>query len=386
MISVDPNSMVEFITYLVEASGLFTVLTDRTIQNNKTRELVTFDVANKVKAPLRIFKEGDPVQGYAYLQPFREYSTNSHARKWFYDLCTDTPIIILKDLMIKAAELAAAKDTTNQDSLEIINKILDKTDKTTADEIRKIAISELGAIYYNKTKKEASFNLYHLGPSIRKAYPKIREKTWDVIEILISSFLEDDNLDPEAIIAYTATLVNIPESECKLQIVTALLVKLDKYISIFLDKNIHAEELSRHITLLSGYHKLQVYLNVDNTFPTQEVRPAMNPILQQQQIPLQMYQQPPVPQRQPGSSPRKAPAVVPRGDNVDLSNFRGNTVPKPQQFGGMMPQQAYPNYGPGYPQVNYGVNTVFGPPPANYGMSQQQPYGVPNIYTDATPI
>lgn len=396
MVHVDENSMVEFITYLIETTGHYTVLTDRTIQNNATKELVTFKIANKSNAPLRIFKEGDPVQGYAYLQPFREYSTNSAARKWFYDLCTDTPLIVIKDLMVKAAELAASKEATDPDALEVVNKILDKTDKTTADEIRKIAISELGSIYYNKAKKEASFNLFHLGPSIRKAYPKIREKTWDVIEQLICSFLDDDNLDPEAIVSHTATLLNIPESESKLQVVVAILVKLANYVTIFLGKDIHDKELSRHISMLNGYHKLQLYLNADTSFPAQEtvVRPAVNPILQQpyqqNMMPPPILQQQQAPVRQGPPKANKAPAIIPRA-GADTTDFKPNIIPPAY---GVYPGMQQP------PGVQLPANPIQGgyyQQPGQFGAQgygYQAPttqyfgnqYAPPNIYQDNTLI
>lgn len=401
MTHIDDNSMLEFAQLLLEASDRYELLTDRTVMDKEAESLISFKVG-KEKAPVRLFKEGDVTHGFAYLQPFREFGTNSLARKWFYDLCTSTPFVLLKDLMVKTVELAVDKSSTDPDQLEVINKVLKRVNKTTLSDIKKIAPSELGQIYYNKSSKTASLNMFHKGPSLKENY-KLSEKTLDVIIDLIAIFLNDDFAELEDFITYTATLVNIPETEAKLQVTIAALELLAPHVLTMLERDIKVEKMMQHLRLLDGYRKLHMYLSADTSLPA---GPDANPIA-------------PGPYTAPGkvapvakptpSAPKtnSPPSLKKTTGSVKEGPLRPMQITQPHPVGhapGYAPAPPAPGYAPtgytqpgyaqpgyapaGYAQPGYSsgyqAQQGYGPPPVQY---QQPVYTRPaNIYDDTTPI
>ena len=278
MLEVNEESMLRFIKLLIEMSGAYQVQDDRTVLTAVTKAPVAVEIAGKKELPLKIFKEGDPNGGYVYLQPFKETSVSTTARSWFYRTCAASLAILLKNLIIKAVDLAAHKTSTNTDQLPILSKILDNADEQMISEVEKLQLADLIQLYYNKKTKTAMLNAYHMAPETREKYPKFRKKTWEVIETLMEIFLSEEDLEPEGIISYTASLLNIPETEAKLQVIVSTAMRMEPFTKLFLDRDLQADELKDHLKLLAGYNKLHIYLNADISMPAQQQQvPVQNP-------------------------------------------------------------------------------------------------------------
>ena len=410
--TITEDNLVEFVKLLLEVSGVYRVLEDRTILKVDDNSLMSFRTSSKSNAPVRIFKEGDPIEGYAYLQPFKEISSNTQARNWFYSTICLNVSVTLKLLLLEVVELAVSKTSTDPEQLNTINLIFDKVDKTTINEIKRLAPMEIVSIYYSRKEKVAKLQAKFIDEEVREKHSNIRKKTWDVIEILIAHFLGFDNYEvvDEDLISYKSETLNIPEIESKLNIVVSTLERLSTYATIFMDKQISVEALQRHCMLLPTYHKMQLYLNADNTYPD---KPQ-----QQQQIPINPLQQQypglpnPLANLTKDTSPKsnKAPSLaavvtedtqLPLPQQLPLHNpIMQQQLPVPQQFmqqqytygqpvqqyGGVwgqqyyqpyqqMPSSAWHNTG-GFPQQQFVQS--FGQQP----MHQQgfQPVPVTNIY------
>ena len=358
MIEVSENSMIEFTKLLLELSGTYEVLTDRTVLALDDNKPVALKVAGNIEAPLKVFKEGDPREGYAYLHPFKESCTNTNARGWFYHVCCVSVQVLLKKLLIKSVELAAKRSPDNTDQLEVLSKIFGKADETMISEMEKISINDLIMIYYNKKEKKATLSAFYFAQETRDKYPKFRKKTWEVIETLVEIFLDEENIEPSEILSYTATLINIPETEAKLQVIISTIMRMSPYLKLLLNKDVHAEELAEHLKLLNGYNKLHLYLNADNTYPisnnTQQqplVNPIGKPLLQYQQP---LVQAPPADTGPKVTKPNKVPDAIPRA-TVDADRLTPHYKPK---LPPMMPQPGYPQqmvqqqpWNPGYQQA-----------------------------------
>lgn len=356
MIEISENSMVEFTKLLIELSGAYEVLTDRTIMSTVEKKQCAVDVAGNKQAPLKIFKEGDGRDNYAYLQPFKESCTNSSSRGWFYQVITFNISIILKRLIQKAVELTVNKTSTDPDQMEVLNKIIDLVDEKTIAEVNRLRHDEIVYSYYNKKTKRAILRPLITTSDLRDKYKSFRKNTWMALEILVSTFFDEEDLDDEdGIIGFTATLLNIPETEAKLHVVITAAMRLGPWAKIFLDKDLHEGELQEHLKLLTGYNKLHLYLNADNTMPAPVVNstPVVNPIMAPGSNMLSLETTTPTQKVVEPKKTNKAPSsfTVPGATTEKFTPFRQSMAPQFQPppvapapvLGQQMPiQQQYP--------------------------------------------
>lgn len=386
MLVVKEENMMEFIKILIELAGAYEVQKDRTIMNTASKKLATSECSGKRNLPIKIFKEGDTDRDVDYLQPFRETCVSKTARSWFYMVATGNVLHVFKQLLYTAIELAAKKSATDPDQLAVITKIAGKADEKMLAELDKIILRDLIMIEYNKTKKTAVLRANYLSADVREKYPKIRKQTWEVIDIMARTFLDDEELDEDTpVIEYTATLLNIPETEAKLQVIISTLVLLEPYYKLFIGGTLHASELCEHVKLLNGYHKLHAWLNADTpsaASPAQD--PGFSPFgvpkagfgaqAAQQPLIAKLPDEPPKPNVAPpllSSLAEGTPSFAASVQQQQAPVLSGVSLAQQPQLGVMQPNQQM-------------MNNIYNPMPtsgvslANMGMGvspyQQQPY------------
>ena len=389
MIEITEDSMIDFVKLLLEYANVFEVDENRVVRRrNEDNDPVAIEVVGGKTLPMRVFKEGDEREGYAYLHPFKESCTNTSARSWFYHTVTDNVLVLLKKIMLKTMELAAGRSSDDPDQMKILQKIMENTDKTTVSEMEKINIKDLVTIAYNKKQKKACLYAFHLLPETQEKYPKIRKKTWQVIDTLISTFLDEDDFEDPEVLSFTATLLNIPETEAKLHVVISTLIRLEPYAKLFLDKDVHTDKLMEHIKLLSGYNKLHLYLNADNTMPmvAQQTVAPVNPIGTPfgQQVVFGGQQQMVTAPEEP-KKPNKAPDLGGLGANTGVGNQQATlqqqqvvqpqqqlVVQQPQVFSPPVQQWQYRPQS-AFSQSVFGAQPAYQQQPAAWGQSQFMP-------------
>ena len=356
MIEVNEDSMIDFVKLLLEYNHSIKVTEDRTIvYNNEKKDPVSVEVVGKKMLPLRVFKEGDGRDGYAYVHPFKESCTNTVARSWFYHMCCANVSVLLKKLILKAVELAATKGSDDPDQMVVLQSIMKDADAEMVKEIDKMKPSDIALISYNKSAKKATLNVFHNLQETKTLYNKIRKKTWPVLDTLIGVFLDETDFENTEVLSYTATLLNIPETEAKLQVIVSALMRMAPYAKLFLDKNLKVDELEQHMKLLTGYNKLHLYLNADNTTPSmaQPATTQINPISTTTPLmvtPVSNRMTAPVVNnvvsqtRPKENAENKAPAAIPRASAPEQPILQSNAPLVRQQWQQQPQVQPQPMY------------------------------------------
>lgn len=266
---VSKQSLREFHKQLIELCGLYTLTDDnRILQDGKP---VTIPSGNREKE-LRLISDNMLIdQNIAYLNPLYETLGKSDEKIWLFNLITTAPGMIFKQILITVIENALDnKDNPREYSLR--SKINALIDAKTLDEINSINSNSFIHIYYMKKNKSATVQSEVFDPEYRAEFSKFRKKTWDAIEQVFTAIFGDPNeLDNNY--SYTATILSIPETECKLKVSAAVLRDLDQYSKDILNRDLHGAELCKHMELLEGYSALYAWAGGNRTVTVTSPQP-----------------------------------------------------------------------------------------------------------------
>lgn len=298
MKTIDKDSLAAFEKLLIEIGDVFQVQEDHTIKNLSTQQPVTV-VDGKQTKVVAFFYEGMPGNSeLAILNPFKECIGINRAREWFYNSLNTLVSLILKSLMKKMIKDAIDKKDDNYNQFPLMSRIVDKVDATMADELEKIRSIDLLSIYYNKKTKTAEAQCCVFSEDYIKDHSKYRKKTWEVFQILISTFLGTSDIP--GTYTYTAKLLGIPETDAKLHVIIGLLSAMDPWSRDLIGMDLHREELEEHLDGLEGYAKL--YAWVTQTVEKEVQQPSLAPWQQNtpmgyaqnsQLVPVSSYPTPP---------------------------------------------------------------------------------------------
>lgn len=266
MIEVTPQTIMDFTKLLIECGGVYEVQPDYTIKNRITGEQVLIADGKQAK-PLMIFYEGASCNlDVVWLNPFKETLGHSKERDWFFGVITTVAGTLTRYIVMKLIDDGVKKKDDNYDQFALMSKINSKVDEQMLTEVDKLTASSFLSIYYNKREKIAEAQTELFGKEIREAFPKFRKKTWDVIETIFTEIFGSTDLSDYR---YRAKLINIPETEAKLNVAVALLHAIDPFARDILGKELHSMELSQHLEVLEGYSRLYAWAPVNNdTKPT----------------------------------------------------------------------------------------------------------------------
>ena len=266
MKAITKDTLLDFETKLIELGELYKVNEDHTITSRATDQLVTV-MDGKTSKTVVFFYEGMLMNKDLYIfNPFKESIGINPARDWFYGELNAIVGMMLKALMVRVVKDAVNKDDGNYKQFPLMSRIMDKVDEAMIDEIEKIRTLDLILIFYNKTKKTAEAQCAVLTDEYRQQHTKFRKKTWEVLEILIEAFL--GTLEVSETYNYTATLLNIPETDAKLHVIIGLVRTLHPWCRDITGLDLHIAELDEHLEALEGYAKLYAWVSQSSALST----------------------------------------------------------------------------------------------------------------------
>lgn len=315
---VDKDSLANFEKLLIETGEVYQVLEDHTIKNLGNDTLATVVDGKKTKV-VAFFYEGMPAnEEQAVLNPFKECVGINRAREWFYNTMNSLVALMLKTLMKKMIQDAIEKKDDNYTQFPLMSRIIDKVDPTMVDELEKIRSIDLLQIYYNKKTKSAEAQTCVFNEEYIKEHPKYRKKTWEVFQVLVTTFLGTEEISETY--TYTAKILAIPETDAKLHVIVGLLGALDPWCRDVLGVNLHKAELEEHLEALEGYAKL--YAWVTQTVDKDANQPSLAPW--QQGTPMAYNQAPQLVPTTSYAGPPTPTMLVP-SSSIDVV---GNVIPQ----------------------------------------------------------
>jgi len=342
MIEVNETNIQEFIRLLIECGEYYKILPDHTIQSVATDQLVTVERC-KTARPIRIVYTGAPCDDMVEpLNPFKENIGKAPAKEWFLNTVGIFGGIICKIIFLKVVQDAAEKKDDNIAEYDLMSKILGKVDETTKTEIEKIGSQNFVSVFYNKTTKMAEAQTRLFSEDLREEFPKIRKKTWEVIDIIFSAIFGPDKEMEDY--RYKAKLLNIPETEAKLNVDVAILDALNPYSKDILKRDLHTAELKAHLEVLEGYSHLYEWATANRVEQPKAQTPMMPPWQQNVGMTPTMMSM--------GTTSASGAAELTPDGQVRLSTYFGNAMPA--HLAGMQ-QSGYVPMGAGY-----GRQSLFG--------------------------
>ena len=276
MIQVNENTIQEFIKLLIECDGSHEVREDHSVVCKTTGQPVTIVVA-KTEKPLVVWYSGAPTTtDVVWLNPFKELAGRYPEREWFFALLSIAAGSLTKFITMKVVSDVVKASDDNYNEFALMSKIRGKVDEKTKDEIEKIGSSMFVSINYNKSRKTAEAQTELFSDQLKDAFPKIRKKTWEVMQTVFLEIFGDAAMED---FKYTSKSINIPETEAKLNIAIALFAALDPFAKDILNQDLHSAELQAHLEVLEGYAKLYEWAVVNRAeYPQTQMNrgPAWN--------------------------------------------------------------------------------------------------------------
>ena len=273
MKEINKDTLLQFEKLLIEIGDVFKVQDDYTILNVGTNQPVAVVDGKKSKIVAFFYEGMQTNDNLTILNPFKECVGINRAREWFYNSLSSLTSLMLKQLMAKMIKDAVEKKDDNYTQFPLMSRIIDKADATMIDELDKVRTLDLLTVYYNKKNKTAEAQCAIQTEEYQKDHSKYRKKTWEVFDILLTSFLGTDDMTETY--SYTAKILAAPETDAKLHVIIGVLKALDPWCRDLLGINLHGDELEEHLDALEGYVKL--YAFVTQTVAEQEKASSIAP-------------------------------------------------------------------------------------------------------------
>lgn len=246
------------------------------------------------------FQEEIRDQNAVVLNPFSEGTGTTADQNWFYS--TET-ISLAGKLYLTFVEIASwiVLDKQKDNDFELPTKVVKfiapyakDVDKTTLKELESIGkdFDRLIKIWYDRHTKEAQLRCALFSErkmSFKDNFPKVRKKTWNVLDNIMAKIFELDlDAQDDAILddfRVKSDLISIPRVEAYLGVVKKVYEKLNPYLEMIDEVNLNTSyaidmsTFNRHMKNLEDYYDASKFL-VQPTM-TSSTNVAPTPIGQQ---------------------------------------------------------------------------------------------------------
>ena len=335
MTPITNDTVMDFIRMLINLGGIDFLKEPEMLILNKDGEPRCIDDGDKAK-PIQIIVPGMVKDdNYFLFNPLKAVEGNNPAYVWFYMSRGSNIAVITKMIMLKLIELAVAKETADYESLQLIADLSSVCDEQMLTELTKINASDILRIFWNKRLKTAEAQTLLFSDEIETQY-KLRKKSWTTIRKIFKTIFDlgDDNTMSK--FHYRAVILNIPEIDAKLHVISKLIKKLESWSQI-IGVTFEADKFEEHLKNLETYARMYAWFTVRSVV-------GQNIISNQQKS-------------------SGLPLVPPKSADNDTTIKLGSPPVYPQPV--QMPQQ---------PMTPYGTSmTPY--PMTPYGMPQMSPYG-----------
>lgn len=255
------DTVMEFIRMLVNLGGVDFLKEPEMLILNKEGEPRCIPDGDKQK-PIQIIVPGMLKDDNNFLfNPFKTVEGNNPAYNWFYMSRGSNVAVITKMIMMKLIELATAKETADYESLQLIADLSSACDEQMQAELKKINAADILRVFYNKKTKTAEAQTGLFTDEIETQY-KLRKKSWTTIRTIFKTIfeLQDEDLTMGKF-HYRAIILNIPEIDAKLHVISKLIKKLEPWSKI-IGVVFEPDKFEEHLQNLEVYSRMYAWFTV----------------------------------------------------------------------------------------------------------------------------
>ena len=213
------------------------------------------------KKPIQIIVPGMVKDDNNYLfNPLKSVEGNNPAYNWFYTSRGNNIAMVTKQIMVRLITLAAAKETADYESLQLITEISEQCDEQMVQELEKVKLSpaDILRIFYDKKIKTAEAQTMLFSDEMETQY-KLRKKTWTVLRKIFKTIFELDNDEMTmSKYRYRAIILNIPEIDAKLHVIAKLIAKLEPWSKV-IGISFEPEKFEEHLKNLEAYSRMYAW-------------------------------------------------------------------------------------------------------------------------------
>lgn len=252
------NEVGSFIKALIEVGGIHYVeeSPDKIIRNVSDDSPVNITVDGR-PVPLAIFGTNNPE--VIMVNPFIEGDAENGKATWLYQSSNLILAAHIRKIMMVLLETGAASkkkggtDEPNRKATEMVSKWVTSIDDKMIKEFNTLSsnLTDFCCIYYNKNNKRSEFRCIIANEAQRKAFSTIRKGTWEVLEGLLYTILQVENL---AEFDYTPQLISVPLLEAYTHTLVEVYDKLQDAMSLIDRHDKHIPALRSHLKYLSDYY------------------------------------------------------------------------------------------------------------------------------------
>ena len=252
------DTALEFIRMLVNLGGIDMLKEPEMLILNPEGEPRCVADGDKNK-PIQIIVSGMVKDDNNFLfNPLKTVEGNNPAYTWFYTSRGNNVANATKMIMTHIIGLAVAKETADYETLSLITEISDQCDKQVQQDLLKINASDILRIFYNKKIKTAEAQTLLFSDEIEVQY-KLRKKSWNIIRKIFKTIFELDSDEVSmSKLKYRAIILNIPEIDAKLHVISKLIAKLEPWGKL-IGINFEAAKFEEHLQNLEAYSRIYAW-------------------------------------------------------------------------------------------------------------------------------
>lgn len=281
-----------FIKQLVTLGGIDHLDDDWVILNDQNEPQCIQD--GDKRKPIQILHSGMiKVDDNYIFNPLKTIEGNNPALTWFYSSRITIVACIVKQIILKLAELCVSKETENYDILPLVTGVSEFCDKQTLTELEKINGLDYLRLYYNRKTRTAEAQTMIFSDDAETQY-KLRKKTWTVVRTLMRNLFKlQDNETTLSAYKYHATVLNLPEIDAKLHVLGQILEVIEEPAKL-IGQDLHSKEFNQHLDNLEAYARIYAFFTAktvqDKTVVTNHT-PSGLPVRQNPDVPVIPIQQ-----------------------------------------------------------------------------------------------
>jgi hypothetical protein len=252
------ETALDFIRMLVNLGGVDLLKEPEMIILNPQGEPRCIADGDKQK-PIQIIVPGMVKDDNNFLfNPLKSVEGNNPAYNWFYNSRGSNIATVTKMIMAQIIALAVEKETSDYESLQLITEISGSCDAQTQQELLKINAADILRVFYNKKIKTAEAQTYLLSDEIETEY-RLKKRTWTIIRKIFRTIFDlDKDETTMSKYRYRAKILNIPEIDSKLHVISQLIKKLEPWGKL-IGAQFEPEKFEEHLQNLEAYSRMYAW-------------------------------------------------------------------------------------------------------------------------------
>lgn len=341
------QDVTDCIKLLVEIGNVFYVDSDEYYIRVKSNDKLVKLEDKEKETPIKIYHNNRLPGDYFVLNLFKETSVPNEAQKWYFERVDETLSMFMLLICYGLIDVFSGENPNEEKGRDILSIISfnEKVKPTVSmkDDLKKIALSDIFNIYYDKASKSAELQSSLNEPEVKKKYKGIKAKTWEYIDAVFEAAFICKPGEIHERYEYKTTTIGAPHCEA----IITLAYRFYKDISELLSKlginSIDLDAYAEHLRYIEKYQKMVLWDDGVRSKPLKEVSVPWNTKTDQPTTINTVS-----PQQYPWGAPKSSVpniVVTPQGMRVnDGSGLPNNTPSNMPNYGGV-PSYGVPSYG-----------------------------------------